>query len=41
MKKTELPDVLETLRDEKNEVTMTEEEIEAAKRPLERMVAIK
>lgn len=41
MKKTELTDVLETLRDEKNEVVMTEEEIAAARMPLERMVAVK
>lgn len=41
MKKTELTDVLETLRDEKNEVVMTLEEIEAARLPLERMVAVK
>ncbi|MCI8387438.1 MAG: quinolinate synthase NadA [Clostridiales bacterium] len=41
MKKTELSDVLAVLRDESNEVIMTQEEIEAAKAPLERMVAIK
>ena len=41
MKKTELSDVLSALENEEHEVTMTEEDIAAAKLPLERMVAIK
>ena len=41
MKKTELSDLLAALRDEVNEIVMTPEQIEAAKAPLERMVAIK
>ena len=41
MKKTELSDVLSALENEEHEIIMTEEEIEAARLPLERMVAIK
>ena len=41
MKKTELSDLLAALRDEVNEIVLTPEQIEAAKAPLERMVAIK
>ena len=41
MKKTELSDVLFALENEEHEIIMTEEEIGAARLPLERMVAIK
>ena len=41
MKKTELTDVLKALETEEYEIHMTDEEIEAARLPLERMVAIK
>ena len=41
MKKTELSDVLHALETEEHEIVMTDEEIEAARLPLERMVAIK
>ena len=40
MKKTRLSDVLYALETEEHEIHMTDEEIEAAKQPLERMVAI-
>lgn len=41
MKKTTLDDILTVLRDEVNEVVLTLEEIEAARRPLERMMSMK
>ena len=41
MKKTELSDVLHALETEEHEIVMTDEEIEAARLPLERMVSIK
>lgn len=41
MKKTTLDDVLYVLTEEANEVMLTPEKIEAAKRPLERMVSVK
>lgn len=41
MKKTRLSDVLNALETEEHEIHMTDEEIEAARLPLERMVAIK
>ena len=41
MKKTELSDVLRALETESSEIVMSDEEIEAARLPLERMVAIK
>lgn len=41
MKKTELSDVLHALETEESEVIMSDEDIEAARLPLERMVAIK
>lgn len=41
MKKTELSDVLRALETESSEIVMSDEDIEAARLPLERMVAIK
>ncbi len=40
MKKTELSDVLAVLRDETNEILLTPEQIEAARAPLARMMAV-
>ncbi len=41
MKKTTLDDIIRVLRDGENEVILTPEQIEAAARPLERMVSMK
>lgn len=41
MKKTTLDDILYVLKDAANEVILTPEQIEAARRPLERMVSMK